>query len=462
MNWIRLRLGILAGLLLLAGCGGRGEFPRRPITLVCPWAAGGGTDRVSRQLAVHLEQELGKPVNVINATGGKGVTGHRRGLQARSDGYTLAMVTVELNMLHWSGLTQLDWRDCQPLMSINEDYAALLVRDDAPWHSLAELEAAVRAQPGRLRASGTASGGIWHLALAGWLRQQGLAATDVVWISSAGAGPSLQELISGGLDMVCCSLPEASSLYKSGKVRAVGVMAPERLAGFDEVPTFVEQGTDWSLGGWRGLALPLGTPPDRVEVLERALRRVVTGQTKVMQVLGDGQNHPQTFPEFLQAQGFDSTWRERAEFTEFLAAQDDKFGRLLTSDAMRSVGRDPFPAWAFPAVVSAVLGMSLLALAIGRIRGESSTQGATALPWPPPRRGIIHLGAVLGAMLLYLALSETVGFVLTGGAVLLALLLLFGTRWRQALLIALLVTPAVYQVFANVLRVPLPRGLLGW
>lgn len=127
-------LGLLV--VLSGGCSQSDQYPNRPVLLVCPWAAGGGTDRVSRTIAAHLESELGSAVNVINATGGKGVTGHSRAMDARPDGYTIGMATLELNMMHWSGLTSLDVDACQPLMSVNEDYAALFVMADAPWQTL--------------------------------------------------------------------------------------------------------------------------------------------------------------------------------------------------------------------------------------------------------------------------------------------------------------------------------------
>ena len=129
------------------GCVGQERFPSRPITLICPWAAGGGTDRDSRMTAVYLETEPGVPVNVINATGGRGVTGHSHGLHAQPDGYTILMATVELNTMHWSGLTELTHADATPLMSINEDSASLIVRADAPWQTLGELEAEIRGKP---------------------------------------------------------------------------------------------------------------------------------------------------------------------------------------------------------------------------------------------------------------------------------------------------------------------------
>ena len=99
------RRGLAIGSLLVvlfggSACGGRAQdYPTGPVVLVSPWAAGGGTDRVARQLAVGLERELGVPVNVVNATGGSGVTGHTRGALARADGYTITMMTVELMLM---------------------------------------------------------------------------------------------------------------------------------------------------------------------------------------------------------------------------------------------------------------------------------------------------------------------------------------------------------------------------
>ncbi|MCU0256075.1 MAG: tripartite tricarboxylate transporter substrate-binding protein, partial [Vicinamibacterales bacterium] len=159
---------LLAG--SLAACAGDDRrFPNRPVLLVCPWAAGGGTDRVARQLAVGLERELGVPVNVVNVTGASGVNGHTRGALARADGYTLTLMTAELNMLHWRGLTSITPGDFRPVGLLNRDPAAIFVRKDAPWRTLDDLNGHVRARPRTLRASGTALGGIWHIALGAWL-----------------------------------------------------------------------------------------------------------------------------------------------------------------------------------------------------------------------------------------------------------------------------------------------------
>ncbi len=440
--------------VLLSGCTKSDVYPSRPVLLVCPWAAGGGTDRVSRTIAAHLETEaaLGVPVNVINATGGKGVTGHSRALSARPDGYTLGMATLELNMMHWSGLTNLSVDDCLPLMSINEDYAALFVLTDARWKTLKELEDEIRRSPKTLTASGTASGGAWHLALAGWLLAADLKVEDVKWISSTGAGPSLQELLSGGFDFVCCSLPEAETLLASGQVRSLGVMSPERAQGYSNVATFAEQGTDWSLGGWRALVLPKGATQDVHATVLAALEKVVTGQTTV----GD-----KTFPQVMEEARFDNTWRSGEELDRFLRDTDQKFGELLTNEAMQSVNEDPFNPHAYPQAIGLLIGLTILAIAIQSIRGQPS-DSIDSKSKVITLRGVLSFALILVAIVSYALLAETVGFFLMSMSILIVLSLWMGVRPGIALTTSVLVSAGIYHLFVHGLRVPLPRGWLGW
>ncbi len=434
-------VGLLTLLVLLAGCSRRDSYPSRPIVLICPWAAGGGTDRVSRQVAVLLEQEIGVPVNVINATGGSGVTGHTRGALARPDGYTMTMITVELNMLHWRGLTNISYHQFQPLLQLNRDDAALFVRADAPWSSLADLERAIREQPRTLKASGTAQGGIWHVSVAGWLDAIGLRADDVTWISINGAGPSLQELLSGGIAMVCCSLPEAQTLLEAGEVRCLGVMADRRVPAFPNVPTFREQQYNWSIGGWRGLALPPGVPADRFQALLAALERVVRGEA---------------YRQFMDTNGFNSSILEPAEFAASLADDDAKFREILTSDAFQSVRTARYGPYVFPTLLGLALGLVFLVILIRggwkRSEGEPRTNAVA----------FRRIAMVIGWIILFLLLLDVVGYVITGTLLLLAMLLFLRVRWPLALALSLLIVPLSYQVFAVGLRVPLPWGWLGW
>jgi tripartite-type tricarboxylate transporter receptor subunit TctC len=426
--------------LLLPGCQGRHRFPARPITLICPWAAGGGTDQVSRNIAVGLERELGVPVNVINATGGGGVTGHTRGALARPDGYTLTTITPELTMLHWRGLTSITFRDFDPLMSVNGDHAALFVRDDS-FASVDDLARELKERPGAVKASGSAFGSIWHVALAGWLTKMELAPDDVIWVSINGANPSLQELLAGTVEVVCCSVPEAQSLLDSGRVRCLAVMADERLPDLPDVPTLRERGWDWTLSGWRGIALPRGVPEERKQLLLDALRRVVTGPEYVA---------------FLKSSGFGARPEGPEKFTQTLRTSDQQFGDILTSDAFRSVQRQRFGPMFFPAILAALCALALAAcLVTGQLRRP---EGVPALTWG----GALSIALVLGMLLLYVLVADEVGFVLSASALMLVLLWRADVRWPVALAVTACLVPAVYQLFAAGLRVPLPRGLLDW
>jgi len=388
-----------------------------------------------------LERELGVPVNVVNATGGGGVTGHTRGAIARADGYTLTMATCELNMLHWRGLTSISYKDYQPLMLINRDDAAVFVRADSKWKTLEALQQTIRSTPRTLKASGTAQGGIWHVALAGWLHTVGLRPDDVVWVSINGAAPSLQELIAGGVDLVSCSLPEAQALLDADRVRCLGLMSPQRLAAFPDVPTFTELGQNWAMGTWRGLALPKGVPQERLDRLAEAVRRIVTSDE---------------YLDFMRAAGFNPAAEPLGQFEETLARLDDQFGAILTSEAFRAVRTTRFGPMLFPAILGGLLVLSFTGLLV--TGGFRRAEGPTSIG----RDGLVRIVLVIGWVVLYLALAEWVGFILTAAALLFALMWRLGARLSVAAVVTVVLVPAAYQLFAVCLRVPLPWGWLGW
>src|SRR5205085_8109486 len=145
-------------------------YPERPITLIVPWAAGGGTDATARIIGALLEKELGQPVNVVNRAGGSGVVGHAAIAGAPPDGYTIGLITVEIGMMHWQGLTDLTGASFTPIGLVNADPAGLQIAADAPYKNVNELVAAIKASPGKFKASGTGQGGIWHLAIARMLK----------------------------------------------------------------------------------------------------------------------------------------------------------------------------------------------------------------------------------------------------------------------------------------------------
>jgi tripartite-type tricarboxylate transporter receptor subunit TctC len=447
-------------LLVVAGCGGQKPYPSRPILLICPWAVGGGTDRVARQVAMHLEQDLGQPVNVVNAVGGKGVSGHTRGATADADGYTITMMTFELSTFrHLFEGVELSHEDFRPLVLLNQDAAALLVRADAPWRGLEELERAVQERPGEIRASGTAHGGAWHLAVVAWLTSspRKLRPDDVRWVASRGAAPSLQELTQGGVDLVCCSLPEARLQLASGAVRCLGVMSAERADGFPEVRTCREQGTDVSLVGWRGLGVPKDTPQRVVDRLTESLGRIVRGETHLP---GDNVSAA-TLPAYMANEKFhlvsDSTPQS---FAGFLKGSEDELGALLRRGRFAALRQDRFSPMTLPIVLACLLGLSALGI-VGRKLCEEVNEpidvaASTRRPTVP-----YFLLIVLAAVAFIYAVPIA-GFIVTVAAVLCLLLRAFGTRWKASVLVAAGMSLGVYEVFAHLLRVPLPQGWLGW
>jgi len=301
-------------LALLLGVATAQEYPSRPITYTVPWSPGGGTDTSARALAATLQGSLGTSVNVVNRTGGGGVVGHLALAQARPDGYTIGAITVEITMMHHQGLTELTYEDYTPLALVMNNPAAVTVRADAPWNTLEELLTHVRENPGDLQASGTSQGGIWDLARIGFLEAAGLESSAMPWVPSQGAAPALQELLAGGVDVVTAALAEVASLLEAGEVKVLAVMADERLERFPDVPTTVEQGVDWTIGGWAGVAAPAGLEEDVRARLNEAIQEAF--------------NNPEFTEPLLQA-GFNLQPLDSEAFAAFLAEQDEINGRLL-------------------------------------------------------------------------------------------------------------------------------------
>ncbi len=296
--------------------GANDSYPNRPITYIVPWAAGGMTDLSSRIVAAVLQNVLDQPVNVVNRTGGGGVVGHLAISQARPDGYTLGAVTVDISLLHHTGLTELTYQDYTPLALLVNNPAAVTVRADAPYDSLPDLVAAIKANPGELQASGTAKYGIWDLARMGFLQAAGLPESAMPWVPSQGAAPALQELIAGGIDVVTASLSEVDALRRAGKVRTLAVMSDQRLPDFPEVPTLAEYNIDWSIGGWVTICAPPDLPQSIRSKLDSAIR-IAVQDTSYLNAMKNAGSTLQYLPG--------------EACREFMAEQDQVNGSLLNS-----------------------------------------------------------------------------------------------------------------------------------
>jgi tripartite-type tricarboxylate transporter receptor subunit TctC len=253
--------------------------PERAVTFIVPWGAGGGTDANSRMMASMLSEKFGVPFNVVNRTGGNGVTGHSAIATAKPDGYTIGAATVEINTMHWVGLTDLTYENISPIALIDIVPAGVTVKKGSPFTSVTELIAYAGENPGELTGSGTSQGGIWHLALAGMLQSEGLAPDAIRWIPSKGAGPAMQELMAGGVDVVTVALSESKSLIEQGELVGLAYMHNERMAALPDVPTTKEElASGWTLAAWITLSGPEGMPENIVCSYEAAVKEIVGTQ----------------------------------------------------------------------------------------------------------------------------------------------------------------------------------------
>jgi tripartite-type tricarboxylate transporter receptor subunit TctC len=290
-------------------------YPTRPITFVVPWGAGGGTDTTARYFAAQLEKELGQPVNVVNRTGGNGVVGHSAIASAPADGYTIGMITVEISMMHWQGLTDLAPTSYTPLALVNADPAGFTVKADSQFKSVKEVLDYAKANPGKLKASGTGQGGIWHLALAGLLNDSKIPQSAIPWVPSNGAAPAMQDLAAGGVDVVTCSLPEARALIEAGKAKPLAVMDSKPSALFPNVPTMKEAaGSNWTVSAWRGIAAPKGLPKDVETKLVGAIKKIWDSKE---------------FKDFASSKGYGTAWAAQADFATFMAKGDADMGVVM-------------------------------------------------------------------------------------------------------------------------------------
>ncbi|MBM3844401.1 MAG: tripartite tricarboxylate transporter substrate binding protein [Verrucomicrobia bacterium] len=284
---------IVVALLALLGAmrwqrgGGEGAYPQRGLTLICPYAPGGGTDLFCRGLARALEPRLGRTVTVTNQTGGGGAVGFSAGLMARPDGHTLTAVTFELVSLPPQGLVPFTHADFDLLLRVNMDPSAVAVRADFPAKTLDEFLAVARARGGRLSIGTSGPASPWHLAA---VRLGEVGRFEARLVPYAGAAPAVTALVGGHVDAVTVGPGEVQSQVKSGQLKLLAVLHPERLAAWPEVPTTRELGYDVQFGTWRGIAVPRGLPAATREKLRAALREAVASPEFVQFAVSAGLN----------------------------------------------------------------------------------------------------------------------------------------------------------------------------
>jgi tripartite-type tricarboxylate transporter receptor subunit TctC len=287
----RLRRCMLAALLLggLAGFAAAEDYPARPVTIVNPFAPGGGTDLLARMLAQKLEQRLGKSFLIENKTGAGSIIAAVAVQKSAPDGYTLLMAptpTMAVNVSLYKSLPYEPLTDFIPLALIAQTPFVLIVHPDLPVKSVTELIAYAKANPGKLSFASVGPGVPHHLYMELFKSMTGIQATHVPY---RGSLPALNDVIAGHVPMMFVDIGPAVGALESGKVRPLGVSTRQRVPGYEHIPPIAEVGLPaFEAVGWQMLVAPAKTLRPIVDRLHRELTDILAQPDTKNQILKFG------------------------------------------------------------------------------------------------------------------------------------------------------------------------------
>ena len=265
---------------------------------------------VARALANKAKDALGKPVVIVNKPGGSGSIGFTAGQTAKPDGYTVTMFFLELVVLPHLGTAPADYTKFEPVMMVNSDPAAFTVAADAPWNTLEEFISYAKANPGKVRMANSGSGSAWHLMAVDVEQKTGL---QFQHIPFNGAAPGVTALLGGNVEAIAVSPAEVGAQVAAGKLKMLAVASEKRSKNYPNVPTFKERGIDVVMGTWRGLGVPLGTPPAVVKTLHDAFKKAMDDPVFIGQ---------------MDKADLGILYMNAQDTSKFLKAEYDRFGAL--------------------------------------------------------------------------------------------------------------------------------------
>ncbi|MEW6110563.1 MAG: tripartite tricarboxylate transporter substrate binding protein [Thermodesulfobacteriota bacterium] len=264
--WVFFAALVLGGMLPVQAA----DFPTKEVQIIVPWAAGGATDLIFRAVAAPTQKPLGKAVVVVNRPGGGGTVGYTEAAQAAPDGYTLVTAITPLTILPHQVKTAFTYKSFDPVINISTDPSMFLTKPDAPWKDLKDFLEFAKKNPGMITVGNSGAGGGVHLVALAFEKAAGVKFNHIPF---SGGGPSVTALLGGHINAVSVSPPEGVAQVKAGKLKILALFADKRLEMFPDVPTVKEQGINFAMGMWRGLAAPKGTPPDVIKKLQDAFKK---------------------------------------------------------------------------------------------------------------------------------------------------------------------------------------------
>lgn len=288
----RTRRALLGALVLSTGLGmttvAHAKYPDKPIKILVGFAAGGPTDIVARLVGSRLEKVLGQPVIVENKPGGGSNIASAEAARAKPDGYTLFLGTIAnaTNMSIYKNLNYNTERDFVPITQLVSSPSVLVVNNDLPVKTLAELIAYAKANPGKLTYASSGAGGSPHLA-GEMLKQR--AGIDALHVPYKGAAPAMNDVMGGTVSMGFKTASGVTSTIQAGRLRAIAIASDKRLPQLPDVPTLAELGfKDFEVSSWSGLFAPKGTPPEIIKTISDATIEILKSPEVRKQLEGMG------------------------------------------------------------------------------------------------------------------------------------------------------------------------------
>jgi tripartite-type tricarboxylate transporter receptor subunit TctC len=316
-----LTLTVLIGLSGLPA--GAQDYPTRPIRLIVPFAAGGGTDLVARVIAPRLSERLGKPVVVDNRGGAGAILGTAMAAKADPDGYTLLIVdtahTIQpsLQKLEYDPITSFSL-----IAKIANGHSVFAVPASLPVNSLREFIALAKQKPGRLVAGTAGQGSLGHMASELF---NTLADIDIIMAHYKGAGAALTDLLGGYIQISYQTIAQMLPHIKAGKLKALGTGGEKRSILLPDVPTVAEAGLPgYQSVGWRGIVGPAGLPAPVLDRLTRVMKTIVNSEEVKTHFLRDG---------------MEVDYRNPVEFAAFIADEMDRWSRVVKKANIKVEGK---------------------------------------------------------------------------------------------------------------------------
>ena len=288
---------VAASILAIAGPAGAQDYPTRPITLVVPYAAGGGNDVMARIVAEKMSKTLGQNIVVENRAGAGGSVATRAVAKAAPDGYTLVLGgtgSLAVNPTLYNNVGYDPRKDFAPIGLIGTGQLIVVVNPNVAARTIAELIALAKKDPGKLSYASAGVGNGIHL---GAVLFELMADIKLTHVPYRGTAPALTDLIGGHVQIYFSSIPSAIGIAKEGKVRPLAVTGPKRSPVFPDLPTVAETLPGFEAVLHYGIVAPAGTPKPIVDKLNAALREAVAAPDTKERMAADGTEPLASTPE---------------------------------------------------------------------------------------------------------------------------------------------------------------------